>query len=162
MLRLLFCTVAIVPIAIIPWMTSQADTVEPIAADATYAELVTDPNIDALSECDTGELPVFFQDGLISAHSAEFIVDGLQAADGCGEVDVTIVPVLPEDADTSDVVKSMRRTAELSDYVESAADVGDFAVELETIAEPREEEISTLYMNGRAAILRIDPQDDAG
>ncbi|MGB3456848.1 MAG: hypothetical protein WBG08_06945 [Litorimonas sp.] len=162
MLRLLFCTAAILPIAVIPWMTSEADTAVPAVQEASYAELVTDPSIDALSDCETGELPIFFRDDLVTTHSAEFIVEGLEAAEGCGSVDVTIVPLLPEEAAASDHAESEARAEELALYVEAAADQGNVDVDLGVAQEPVEEEISTLYMNGRAAILRIDPQDAPG
>ncbi len=165
MLRLLFCTAAILPIAIIPWMTSRADTAEAVSQDAvyveetSYAELVTDPNIDALSHCDEGELPVFFREGLVTTHSAEFIAEGLEAAEGCGEVEVTIVPLLPEEAGPDEIAQMQHRTAELDDYVEAAADVLDTPVDIDVANEPVEEEITTLYINGRAAILKVDPQE---
>ncbi|WP_298915978.1 hypothetical protein [uncultured Algimonas sp.] len=161
MLRLLFCTAAILPIGIIPWVSTKADTVEMEAPEASYAELVKAPNIDALSNCETGELPVFFHDSLVTTHSAEFILDGLEAAEDCGDVDVTIIPVLPEGANAADMSQSVQRTAELSEYVEAAADAGTFDVALDIAKAPTEEEISTLYINGRAAILRIDPESSA-
>ncbi len=162
MLRLLFCTAAIVPIAIIPWMTSEADTLPVQVEDATYAELVTDPNLDALSACEMGELPVFFHDALVTTHSAEFIADGLRSAEGCGNVEVTIIPILPEYADEDDLENSVERTTELAAYIQAAAEVTDTTIAIEIVNQPVKDDISTLYINGRAAILRITPQSAIG
>jgi len=158
MMKLLFCTAAVLPIGIVPWIISEPDQMDIVIQDASYSELVTDPNIEALSNCDVGELPVFFRDGLVTMHSAEFITDGLDAAEDCGPVDVTIIPILPTDAGDSDIATSVIRTAELSDYVEAVSELSDVDVDLDVADTPREDDISTLYINGRAAILRIDPE----
>ena len=152
MLRLLFCSAALLPIAVIPWFTSEATTIEATAADVTYAELVREPNIEALSDCDTGELPIFFHDNYVTTHSAEFIQQGLSAADGCGELDVVIVPVLPEFAESDDFAESVERTAELREMVLNNG------LDVTVASEPIQDDASALYVNGRAAILRIEPE----
>ncbi|GLQ21162.1 hypothetical protein ACFFUB_06630 [Algimonas porphyrae] len=162
MLRLLFCTAAILPIAIIPWMTSEAETLDPVMGEASYTELVTDPNLDALNDCRVGELPVFFHDALITTHSAEAINAGMKSAEACGDVTVTVIPVLPAYADSQDLNQSDRRTTELVAYVDAAAKTVNASMDIEIVDRPVEDDISTLYINGRAAILRIDPNADAG
>lgn len=159
MLRLLFCTVAILPIGIVPWMTSKADTLDVELADATYAELVADPSLAALSDCETGELPIFFHDQYVTTHSAEFIIDAVEAADDCGEVEVTIIPVLPEYADADIERESVARTAQLAEYVDATARVTQADIRIDISEAPFKDDISTLYINGRAAILRIDPEE---
>lgn len=152
MLRLLFCTVAIAPIAILPWVTQEADAIEADAVDSSYAELVRDPSIDALSQCEEGRLPIFFHDELVTMHSAEFIHEGLAAVESCGDITVEIIPVLPAHAESEDIAESLHRTAELQELVRLS---GAKAVVAD---EPRRPEGSSLYLNGRAAILRIEPQ----
>lgn len=162
MLRLLFCTAAIFPIAIIPWMTSEADTLPVQVEDATYAALVTDPSLNALSLCEMGELPVFFHDAFVTTHSVEFIAEGLQSTEGCGSVDVTIIPILPEYADEADFESSALRATELTAYVQAVAEITDTPIAIEIANQPVKDDISTLYINGRAAILRITPQSAIG
>ena len=162
MLRLLFCSAALLPIGIVPWMTSEADVMSEIMTTQTYAERVTDPSIDALSDCDVGELPVYFMDDLITSHSAEFIAEGFTAAEGCGSFDITIIPVLPKSAGDVEKSHSAQQTAELSAYIQDAANISRVDVRIDVADFPREDDISTLYMNGRAAILRIDPQSRIG
>ena len=151
MLRLLFCTAAIIPIAILPWATEEADAIEADVVDASYAELVRDPSIAALSQCESGELPIFFHDELVTTHSAEFIHEGLEATQDCGAVTVEIVPVLPVHAETEDLAESLQRTAELREIVRLSG------MEAVVSPEPQRPEGSSLYLNGRAAILRIEP-----
>lgn len=157
MLRLLFSTVAIVPIAIIPWMTSEAETLPFEASGETYQEQILDPNLQALSDCREGELPIFFHDTLVTMHTAEYIEKAIKITQACDEAEVTIIPVLPEYADASDIGQSVLRTAELAEFIDVAANMTNLDVEIDIASDPVEEDNSTLYVNGRAAILRIQP-----
>lgn len=158
MLRLLFCSAALLPIAIIPWVNSGADTVDAIATSGfeqpSYAEAVRAPAIEALADCETSDLPVFFHDGLVTSHSAEYIQRGLRKAAACGDYDVTIVPVLPEDADGAERSLSVERTAELRELVRLSDETGADLSIGKTI---EADEVPTLYINGRTAFLRIEP-----
>lgn len=161
MLRLLFSTAAILPIGVISWMASSSDEIEPVVMEESYSELVTDPKIESLESCETTTLPIFFEDADVTDHSADFIRNGLEAAEGCGEIDVTVVPVLPDYADKGDEAESDLRVTELLEQVATSAEFADVDIALKIAQEPREEEVSTLYINGRAAILRIEPDENA-
>ena len=158
MLRLLFCTAAILPIAIVPWVMGDDGTdavaAQPGVVDATYAEQVRAPRIETLEECEAETLPVYFHDDMVTTHSVEFIAQGLDVASECGEVSATIIPVLPEFADSADKAESVERTAELREIMRQAG------VDTTVSQQPLEPEAGALYLNGRAAILRIEPNTE--
>ena len=153
MLRLLFSTAAILPIAVIPWLTDDGDALADVpvtAATATSASLDADPALAALADCTVEELPVFFHDSYVTLHSAEYVHQGLDAAKACGAVDVTIVPVLPADAVSEETDESEARTAELVALIDA---IGLDARIADTAVPPSE----ALFLNGQAALLRIEP-----
>ncbi|MGB6231705.1 MAG: hypothetical protein WBF53_16430 [Litorimonas sp.] len=159
MLRLLVSTAAILPIGVISWMSSTKASVEPVAVEETYAELVTDPQLDALSDCEAASLPIFFDEEDVTVHSAEFIQSGLEAAEDCGPLDVTLVPVVPEAEELQDLAESDARIQELAEQVTTSASFTHADIDMDVAEDPREEEVATLYINGRAAIVRIDPAE---
>lgn len=151
MLRLLLCTAAFVPVAILPWFSNEAEAIDDTSIAPNYVSTITDPQLSALRNCETGELPIFFHDDLITTHSAEFIDSGLAAVENCGAVEVTIIPVLPEQSDGGDIAQSVVRMAELSEVIRVSGQQSHISNDI------IEDEVTTLYINGRAAILRIDP-----
>lgn len=157
MLRLLFYSAALVPLASVPWMTSKAYIPQNEVTRSVDPQYVAEPNMDALTACQTGEVPVFFHDELILTHSAEFITESLKAMKGCGRVNLEIVPILPKEAQQSDIDMSQKRMAELKAYVTSVSDIAEIETDLRILDEPRRDDVSTLYMNGRAATIQIDP-----
>ena len=158
MLRLLFCSAALLPIAIVPWMNSDAGTIATATSgnhdQPSYAEAIRAPAIDALEACEASDLPVFFHDGLVTSHSAEYIQRGLQTAAECGGYDMTIVPVLPEEADGDERAESIARTAELRELVRLSDETG---ADLTVAKTMESDDVPTLYINGRSAFLRIEP-----
>lgn len=157
MLRLLFCTASIVPIAFIPWMTTKAKPVP--AVETSYYDTA---DLELLSQCAADDIPVFFHDNLITSHSADDINTSLIAASDCGDMTVTVVPVLPDYADDRDLALADRRATQLLAHVDQVAEQTNTDMRLEIVNPPLREDISTLYINGRAAILRIEPDADAG
>ena len=157
MFKLLFYSTVLIPLVSLSWMTTKADAVPKAAVDMSYEARITEPNVKALTNCDTAEVPVFFHDDLILTHSAEFITESLQAASACGSVDLTIIPVIPDDAEGRDLELSKIRLAELNAYVGAVTETAKINVRLEQVEKPVTDEVSTLYMNGRAAIIQIDP-----
>lgn len=162
MLKLFFYTITIFPLGLLPLVITHSDQITHDIDDRTYVERITDPNIASLESCGVGELPIFFDNGLVTTHSAEFIHDGLEAAQACGYLDVTIIPILPEDARETELMKSVHRTAELRDYLSAVATVTEANIDMDVAKEPREDTVKTLYINGQAAILKIDPKDHSG
>lgn len=156
MLKLFFSTVAILPIAILPWISSQAETLDVAIQEDAFKVRVSDPNIAAIEACKAGQLPIFFQEQYVTTHSAEFIQQGLEAAKACDDVTITIVPILPKDAQASDIADSVLRTVELASYIDEAVHITDQEITLHVAKTAREDEITTLYINGRAAILNVD------
>ena len=153
MLRLLFSTAAILPIAVIPWLTDEGDALADVpvtTATATSASLDADPALAALADCTTEELPVFFHDSYVTLHSADYVHQGLDAAAACGAVDITIVPVLPANAAPDEADESRARTAELAALIDA---IGLDARVAEASVAPSE----ALFLNGQAALLRIEP-----
>ncbi len=160
MLRLLFCSAALLPIAIIPWVSSDAGTINAVATSGSYdnpsyAEAVRAPAIDALEDCEASDLPVFFHDGYVTSHSAEYIQRGLQTAAECGGYDMTIVPVLPSEADSDERAQSVARTSELRELVRLSDETN---ADLSVAKTMESDDVPTLYINGRSAFLRIEPE----
>ena len=155
MLRLLFCSAALLPIAILPFFTTEADALDVDASTeaVSYAEAVRAPSIASLADCEAEDLPVFFHDEYVTTHSAEFIRDGLQAAEGCGAMEIVVIPVLPDFAEAEDRAQSEERAVELREMVRDSG----YAVSISD--EPVQEDGSALYLNGRAAILQIQPSE---
>ena len=156
MLRLLFCIAAILPIALIPYLNRTAEaeatpSAQPV--DPGYVQDIQAPSLAALSDCEAEDLPVFFRDDDLTANSERFVRAGLDAVKDCGEVDVVIIPVLPADAQMQEARESQRRTRELAALVDgSGADV--------RVADEPRDDPGSLYLNGRAAILKIEPQTE--
>lgn len=157
MLKLLFYSAVLIPLVSLPWITTKADAVPQASVDLSYEAKITEPNVEALTNCDAADVPVFFHDDLILTHSAEFITESLQAAKACGSVDLTIIPVVPDDAEARDLELSKIRMAELNAYIGAVTERANINARLEQVEKPVTDEVSTLYMNGRAAIIQIDP-----
>lgn len=156
MLRLLFLSAAILPVAIVPFLTHEADTIEDAAVEeASYAQVVREPSLEALADCETEDVPVFFSDEDVSRHSERFIADSLDTAQTCGtDVSVVIIPVLPSGADHAARAESVERTAELQEVVRQNG------LRARIAPAPRDAAAESLYLSGRAAILRIEPEGE--
>ena len=158
MFKLLLYSAALIPVVSLPWMTSRADVVPEATKAYSFDTHIAEPNMKSLSQCEKGTIPVFFHDGLILTHSAEFITESLQATRACDSVDVEIIPVIPGEARAGDIELSRVRMAELNAYVTSVSQTANMKTRLKVHNEPVKEDVSTLYMNGRAAIIQIDPK----
>lgn len=148
MLKLLLVSAAIIPVAVIPWMNSQAkQTKSP--APAVFSA----PATDQAADCADADISVFFHDLYITSSSAEYIFDGMRAYSNCSDVAFKIVPLIPENADKDDIKAALEQADELQDYMAlTGLDV--------PVAEKLIEDDYNSGKSGRAAILRIKTQAD--
>lgn len=144
MLKLLFITAAISPLAFIPWWQSSG----PYAA--SNAAQVNDgmATVKSLAKCKDAEISVYFHDISITTNSAEHIFDGIRALNNCPTVEFEIVPLISEQANEDDITISMNQAKELQAYMSI---VGYNAPISQSFIKDEDEDVS----NWRAALLKI-------
>jgi hypothetical protein len=161
MLRLIFCIFAILPVGVIPWVSTSANVeINKVRKLSNVQQMDILPPRQ-LTECEAAQLPVFFHDDLITTHSADAIAASLNSTLSCDKLQAEIIPIVPMDAKPKDYEMMYRRLSELNAYMDAASEQKNMTVIVKTSSQPVQDDVSTLYMNGRAAILRFSPRSEA-
>lgn len=148
MLRLLLCTSLIAPVMFMTIKSSDASTL----FSFDHWEEDVEPAIKQLESCEPTEMSIFFHDLLITAHSAEYVIDGISTAQSCPDVTFEIVRLIPEVAEPEDLSISLKHAEELQDYINI---VGYEAA----ITETRIKRPNDVRYGDRSAILKISVGD---
>lgn len=92
MLKLLLCSVILAPCFVIPFVGTAND----VMADydtTTFEDAYIEPELAKLKNCQNANLDVFFSEGYVEYHSAEYLSEGIKAASECGNVNYVLQPV---------------------------------------------------------------------
>lgn len=147
MLKLFFASSAMVPVIFMS-LNVQAENKGNVAVsspDQTY-EMSVEQKLDRMSECLSGEIPVYFHDAYITQHSAELINMASEVTQDC-EVESLKVTLYNNDESTETMGD---REDEITLYLQAT----NSGVPVQTNIE--EGQRDSLWLNGRRAVIEFD------
>ncbi|WP_416876985.1 hypothetical protein [Litorimonas sp.] len=147
MLKLFFASSAMIPVIFMS-LNVQAENNGNISAtsqDQSYA-LSVEQKLDRMSECRSGEIPVYFHDAYITQHSAELINMASEVTRDC---EIESFKVTLYDNEEQPEIMADRKT-EVTLYL-AATNSG---VPVQTRVE--ESQRDSLWLNGRRAVIEFD------
>lgn len=149
MFKLLLCTACMAPAILIPLTTT--GKVNLTSTNVEFDTAYVDPEIRKIESCEAADLEIFFHDDIITSHSADFLGESLMLASDCGDVKVSIQPILETNANSDDEVLLSARVNELTSILAA------YGSKAEILEATQAEEPSAMTLNGRAAIVKIKP-----
>jgi len=150
-MKLAFLFPLIVPLGFLPQLaaTSQFATTDRPSFDDVYVN----PQIERLRNCQSANLDVYFQQGAVTQHSAEYITDAAQAAGKCDVINVKILPIEGKGFSQEDREESKLNTQELGAWL------NDLGVKYEVGTPQIQSTRNNLTYNGRTAqiVFNVKP-----
>ena len=142
MIRALLTTALFSSVAAIT-MTSSAETVKVNYERPTHED-VRNVELGKMANCISTDIPIFFFEGYVELHSAEYLGEAVNSVKQCEIIKVNITLIV----EGNDPLESLAERKELEAYFD--------AYEIDaTIEYSYSAEIDTLALNGRTAIVSL-------
>ena len=145
MLKLFFSSTALIPVILLS-LNVQAES----SANSTKSESLTyntsvEQKLEEMSNCQSGEIPVYFHDQFITQHSAELINTASDVTNNCDIEALNVV--IYNNEETPEMMEE--REAEIKSYLQATDLHGPIYSKVE------QSDRDSLWLNGRRAVIEI-------
>ncbi|CAM3743110.1 hypothetical protein [Litorimonas haliclonae] len=146
MLKLFFASSALIPVIFLSLNVQAESNGSSLRKESLSYNTSIELTIEEMSNCQSGEIPVYFHDQFITQHSAELINTASDVTNNC-EIEALNVVVYNND-ETLEMMKE--REAEIKSYIQATGLRGPIYAKIE------QGDRDSLWLNGRRAVIEIE------
>lgn len=111
MLKFLLCSCILIPVAALPFWPSEA-----ASSDRTLHDMAP-PALSALGECENADVKIYFRGLSVTSGTAKYVLESIEAASNCEDVDYEVVPLVADGSDAEDRDNARRQALEIKDLL---------------------------------------------
>ncbi len=145
MLKLFFSSTALIPVILLSLNVQAESSASQTKTESLSYNTSVEQKIEKMSNCQSGEIPVYFHDQFITQHSAELLNTASEVTTNC-EIKALSV-VLYNNDETSEMM------VEREDGIKSYLEATDLNAPIDVQVEQGERD--SLWLNGRRAVIEI-------
>jgi|GEM_PF-4719326 len=145
MLKLFFSSTALIPVILLSLNVQAESSANTTKSKSLTYDMSVEQKLNEMSNCQSGEIPVYFHDQYITQHSAELINTASDVTYNC-DIEALNVTIYNNE-ETSEMMQE--REAEIKTYLRAT----DLQGPIYAIVEKGSRD--SLWLNGRRAVIEI-------